>query len=265
MITPLLAAVEYGGEFEVPPVGELFNFRPLVELGGLFDINRVVLITLFATLAAMLLFGLAFRRPQVVPGRLQNVAETMIGFVRDQIALDVIGPEGRRFVPLLTTFFIFIFFNNVMEILPLVNFPTTSRIALPLFLALISWLTYLAVGIRTQGPIRYFKDIAFPPGVPKAIYILLTPIEIVSNLLLRPFTLMIRLFANMVAGHILLSIVFFAIHVFLAFRPGLPVGILVLLISPLAVGFELFVAALQAYIFTILTAVYISGSVHPEH
>jgi len=265
MTTPMLAAVEYGGEFEVPPVGELFNFRPLVELGGLFDVNRVVLITFIATLAAMLLFGLAFARPTVVPGKLQNVAESIIGFVRDQIALDVIGPEGRRFVPLLTTFFVFIFFNNVFEIIPFVNFPPTSRLALPLFLAVISWITYIGVGIGTQGPVRYFQDIAFPPGVPKPIYILLTPIEIVSILILRPFTLMIRLFANMVAGHILLSIVFIAIHVFLAFRPGLPVGILVLLISPLAVGFELFVAALQAYIFTILTAVYISGSVHPEH
>jgi F-type H+-transporting ATPase subunit a len=265
MTTPLLAAVEYGGEFEVPPVGELFNFRPVIELGGLFDINRVVLITFTAVLAAMLLFSLAFRRPQVVPGKLQNIAETMIGFVRDQIALDVIGPEGRRFVPLLTTLFIFILFNNLFEIIPLVNFPPTSRIALPMFLALISWLVFLGVGIRSQGPIRYFRDIAFPPGVPKPIYILLTPIEIVTNIFLRPFTLMIRLFANMVAGHILLTIVFITIHVFLAFRPGLPIGILVLLISPLAVGFELFVAVLQAYIFTILTAVYISGSLHPEH
>ncbi|MEX0836245.1 MAG: F0F1 ATP synthase subunit A, partial [Nitriliruptor sp.] len=111
----------------------------------------------------------------------------------------------------------------------------------------------------------YFKELAFPPGVPKALYLILTPIELISNLLLRPFTLMVRLFANMVAGHILVVITLVTIHVFLYPRPGLPVGILALLASPVVFIFELFIIALQAYIFTMLTAVYISSSVEPAH
>jgi F-type H+-transporting ATPase subunit a len=124
---------------------------------------------------------------------------------------------------------------------------------------------FLFLGFRHHG-LGYLKSIAFPPGVPKGIYVLLTPIELVSTFVLRPFTLAIRLFANMVAGHILLTIVFLATHAFLAFKfPGIIVGVLTFVAGPLAVGFELFIASLQAYIFVILTAVYVSGALHPEH
>lgn len=252
--------------FEVPPVSELFDFPPLVEIAnGLLDINRTVLIIWTATIATMLLFYLAFSRAKIVPGKLQAGAEALVGFVRDQVAIDIIGPEGRRFVPYLMSVFMFVWFNNLFEIIPFVNFPPTSRIAIPMFLAVISWLTFIIVGIRQQGPIRYFRDIVIPPGVPKVMLILIIPIEFISNLVVRPITLTVRLFANMAAGHILLTIVFLAIHAFLYFGPGLPIGLVVLAVSPLAVGFELFVGLLQAYIFIILTAVYISGSVHPSH
>lgn len=265
-MTPLVAAVEYGGDFHVPPVGELFQFEGWAPFGlEILAINRVVLITFTAVLLAMALFYVAFRKPAVVPGKVQAGAETIVQFIREQIALEIIGSEGLKFVPYLTALFMFVALNNLFEIIPFVNFPSTSRIALPFFLAAISWLTFVIVGMRVQGPIRYFKEIAFPPGVPKLAYILLTPIELVSTLLLRPFTLMIRLFANMVAGHILLTIVFIAIHAFLAVRPGLPVGVFALVAAPLAIGFELFIGLLQAYIFVILTAVYLAGSISPEH
>lgn len=269
-MTPMLAAVDYGGDFFVPPVNELFEFAPVLPLG----INRVVLIVFTATLMTMALFYAAFRSPRIVPGRVQAGAEAIVGFVRDQIAIDVIGPEGRKYVPFLTTLFMFVALNNLFEVIPLVNFPSTSRIAIPLFLAAIVWTTFIVVGMRKQGAIGYFKEIAFPPGIPWPVYILLTPIEILSNLILRPFTLMIRLFANMVAGHILLTIVFTATHAFLRIPglapegsnlAGLPVGIMTLLVSPLAVGFEIFIALLQAYIFVILTAVYIGSSVEAAH
>ncbi|CAN5824335.1 F0F1 ATP synthase subunit A [soil metagenome] len=260
-MTALLAAVEYGGAFKVPPVGELFNFASF----GPFGLDRGIVLMLLATTAAALLFVLAFSNAKIVPGKLQLVAESIVGFVRDQVALQIIGPDGRRFVPLLVTLFLFIWFNNLLEITPLVNFPPTSRMALPLFLALISYVVFVGVGFKEQG-LAYIKNVAFPPGVPWPIYFLLVPIELLSTFVLRPFTLAIRLFANMVAGHILLSIVFIATHAFFAPKfPGVIVGAVTFALSPVAVGFELFIASLQAYIFVILTAVYISGALEPEH
>lgn len=258
-MTNVLAAIEYGGPFEVPPINELFQFADIVP-----SVNRVVLITLTACLATMLLFVLAFSKAKVVPGRLQAMVETIIEFVREQVAIDIIGPEGVRFMPYLTTLFFFVWFNNLFEVVPFVNFPSTSRIALPLFLAIISWLSFIFVGLRNHG-LEYVKGVAFPPGVPKAAYVLLTPLELLSTFVLRPFTLTIRLFANMVAGHILLTIVFIGIHAFLTLGPGLPLGIALLAIAPVAIAFEIFIGSLQAYIFIILTAVYIGGALHPEH
>ena len=135
-MNPLLAADEpWGGNFEVPPVGELFNFEGFDPFGiEALGIDRVVLIIFTATLLAILLFVLGLRNPSVVPGKLQNVAESLIDVVRNQIALPIIGPEGHRYVPVLTTLFIFIWFNNLFEVIPFVNFPTTSRPALPIML-----------------------------------------------------------------------------------------------------------------------------------
>jgi F-type H+-transporting ATPase subunit a len=260
-VTAVLAASEWGGNFGLPPVGELFNFPPFGPLG----INRAIVLMLIATFFAGLLFVVAFSNAKIVPGKLQMVAEAIVEFIREQIVLQIIGPDGLRFVPLLVTMFMFIWFNNLLEITPFVNFPTTSRIALPIFLAAISYLLFVFLGFRHHG-LSYLKGVAFPPGVPKGIYLLLTPIELVSTFVLRPFTLAIRLFANMVAGHILLTIVFLATHAFFALKfPGIIVGTLTFIAGPLAVGFELFIASLQAYIFVILTAVYISGALHPEH
>jgi F-type H+-transporting ATPase subunit a len=265
----LIAAAEWGGEFSgaLDPINSLFSFPPIFELslfGVDLSINRTILIAWLMTAVCGTLFVLAFKDPKVVPGKFQALAEAAIGFVRE-IALEIIGPKGLKFVPLLTTMFVFIFFMNIAKITPFLMLPPTSRIAWPLFLAGIAWLVYVGVGIKEQGFLNYFKELAFPPGVPKALYVILTPIEIVSNLILRPFTLAIRLFANMVAGHILVVITLVTIHVFLYPRPGLPVGIVALVASPLVFGFELLIIGLQAYIFTMLTAVYISSSVEPAH
>lgn len=260
-MTTVLATVEYGGDFQVPPVGELFNFPGTIGLG----INRVAVLVLLASVISGGIFLAAFTNARVVPGKLQAACEALVGFIRDQIVIQIIGTDGLRFLPLLFTMFLFIWINNLFEIVPLVNFPTTSRMAMPFFLAVTSYVVYLAVGFRAQG-LRYLKEVAFPPGVPWPIYILLTPIELATVFILRPFTLAIRLFANMVAGHVLLTIVFIATHAFLAPKfPGVIVGVLTFAAAPLAVGFELFIASLQAYIFVILTAVYISTSLHPEH
>jgi F-type H+-transporting ATPase subunit a len=266
----VLAAAEWGGEFEgvLDPINALFDFPDLIslELFGLdLGINRTILIAWVMTALAATLFAVGLRSPQVVPGKLQAFLEMIVEFIRS-IALEIIGPKGTRFVPLLTTFFVGIFVLNVAKITPFMMLPPTSRIAWPLFLAGISWLVFIGVGIKEQGFGAYFGGIMFPPGVPKALYVILTPIELLSNLILRPFTLAIRLFANMVAGHILVVITLVSIHIFL---PSLPVGWLVgvsaLIAAPVVFGFELFIIGLQAYIFTMLTAVYISSSMEAHH
>ncbi|MDP9405941.1 MAG: F0F1 ATP synthase subunit A [Actinomycetota bacterium] len=270
-MTPTLAAVEYGGPWELPPVNELFEFPAFLFQDTIFAFNRVALLTLSASLIAAALFLLAFRKPSVVPGKLQAACEAVVEFIREQIAVQVIGHDGLRWVPLLTTIFVFVWLNNLFEVIPLINFPPTSRMAIPAFLAVMVYVLFIAVGIKSQGPIGYFKNTLFPPGAPKFLYVLLTPIELVSNFVARPLTLAVRLFANLLAGHIILTLIFITIHAFLTVpgltevSKGLPIGIVALLAAPLLIGFELVVGLLQAYIFTILTAVYIGSSLHAEH
>lgn len=270
-LSGVLGAVPYGGPWEMPPINELFETPPLPGtedwsiLGWSLSINRTILMVFLSVIILALLFGKAFGNPGLVPDKLQAALESLVSFIREQVAIEVIGPEGARYVPLLTTMFVFILLNNLFKITPFLMLPPTSRMALPGFLAILSWLVFVAVGLKSQGPLNYLKGIAFPPGVPKPVYLILTPVELLSTLVLRPFTLAIRLFANMVAGHFLVVITLITVHAFLVFGPGLPVGVLALVASPFVFGFELFIIVLQAYIFTLLTAVYISSSVHPAH
>lgn len=260
-MTPFLAVdVQYGGEFDgaLDPVNSLFEM-PYFADWGVLSVNRTILIMFLMVAVASLLFLKGFGKASIVPGKLQAACEGVIDFVRG-IAIDIIGPKGEKFVPVLTTFFVFIFFMNVAKITPGIMLPPTSRMGVTGMLALVAWVIYVSVGIKTHGFLGYLKEIAIPPGTPAAMVPILAVIEVVSNLILRPFALAVRLFANMVAGHILVVITLVTVHVFLFPRPGLPVGILALGLSPLVFAFELFVIALQAYIFTLLTAVYISSS-----
>jgi F-type H+-transporting ATPase subunit a len=248
--------------FEAPGT-EIFETPCLIGEGDLC-FNRVSLLMVLAGLIVVALFVLAFRRPALVPRGLQNVMEAVVEFVRNGIAVEVMGPAGLPWVPFLTTMFVFIFVNNIFGILPFVNFPTTSRMAIPILLAVLVWVLFNVAGIRAQGA-KYFREVLFPPGVPPALYILVTPIEFVSTFLVRPLTLSVRLAANMIAGHLILTI-FFLGTAYLAFKPStIPFAIPAFALATFLVAFEVLVAVLQAYIFTILTAVYIGGAIHPEH
>jgi F-type H+-transporting ATPase subunit a len=154
---------------------------------------------------------------------------------------------------------------NVMGIIPGVQFPVTSRMAIPAMLAAIAWLIYNTIGIRNQGFFGYFKNMMFPPGVPKIIYVLLAPIELISTVLVRPLTLAVRLFANMVAGHMILAVLFIGTGVFFASGIGKVTFVLPFLFGTIMTGFEIFVAGMQAFIITILTAVYIAGAQEAHH
>lgn len=264
------------GCFHVPPLEELFEFPAIFFKDSTwFAFNRTALLFVLSAIIVSALMIAAFRKPKIVPGKLQAAMESVIDFIREGIVLEVMGPGGLRYLPLLTAMFLFIFVNNLYEILPFVNFPTTSRMAVPAMMAFLVWTMFILVGLKTQG-IKYFKNVAVPGGVPAFVLPLVIPIEIVSTFIVRPLTLSVRLFANMMAGHILLSIIFIAANAFLldvhsglggiSFNlAGSPIGIIALAFGPAMVGFELMVGALQAYIFTILTAVYISSSMSAEH
>jgi F-type H+-transporting ATPase subunit a len=178
--------------------------------------------------------------------------------------MQMIGPEGLRYLPFLATLFFFIFFGNILEVIPLINFPLNSRIAFPIVMALIAWITYNTIGIMRHGFLGYLKIVMFPPGAPWWLYPLLAPIEFISVILVRPLTLSVRLFANMVAGHFLLAVFFLGS---LALMTGFPyvLGLVAFGVGVGLVVFEIFVAGLQAFIFAVLTASYIAGAMAEEH
>ena len=246
---------------EFPPIDHLTRWGDIGP-GGL---NKVGLIYIFAAVATLTLFLVAGSKKQMVPRGIQNIAESSVDFVRNQIITQTMGPDGLGYLPLLTTMFFFIFFSNITEIIPFVQFPANARFAMPIALALMVWVIFNVVGIAKQGPIHYLKNSCVPPGVPKAILPLVVIIEVVSVFLVRPFSLAVRLFANMLAGHLIL--VTFSVLCAALFAKSITIVILPFSFALLVglTGFEILVSFLQAFIFTILAAVYIGSSMHPEH
>ncbi len=247
-------------------VFHLFLWEPIWFKGTLFEINRVVLLTFFAALLTIGFFALGAARARVKPKGIGLLAETGYMFVRNNIAIDVIGPNGVKYAPYLASVFFFIFFANLLEIIPGITFPVTSRMALPAVLAFATWVIYNFLGFKHHG-LNYLKDTLFPPGVPWPIYIILTPIELFSVFIIRPLTLAIRLFANMMAGHVLVVVFILFTENLLPTGKGTPLGILTFLVACLLIVFELMVFTIQAYIFTTLSAFYIAESVegHGDH
>ena len=249
---------------DFPPVSHLFEWPDILFDGTIYAVNKTVLIYLAAVVITAAIFLVAGRKnAPLVPAGVQHIAESGVTFVEESIVMETIGPEGRKFMPFLTTMFFFILFSNITEVIPGIQFPANSRMAVPITLAIVVWCIYNVVGIKSQGLGGYLKNSLFPPGVPVALYLIVTPIELVSTFVVRPFSLAIRLWANMVAGHFLL--VTFAVlthELWNATYVGAaaPFAMLVLM-----TGFEILVSVLQAFIFTILTAVYIGGSLHPAH
>jgi F-type H+-transporting ATPase subunit a len=247
---------------EFPPISHVIEW-PTLFGGDVFGVNKVVLLMWLSVAIVFGLFYVATREPKLVPTGVQNVAESTVEFVEDQIVMQTIGPDGRGYMPFLLTLFTFVFVCNLWELIPAVQMPVNARMALPMFMAIVVWFVYIITGIRHQGFFGYFKNAAVPPGVPKAILPLVAFIELLGILITRPFALAVRLFANMLAGHLLL--VTFAVITQALFASTILGGALPLALLIFLMGFELLVAFLQAYIFTILAAVYIDSSMHPEH
>jgi len=247
---------------EFPPINEILRWTDVVP-----SVNKIALIAIAAVVVASVVFLLAGNADgSTAPRGVRNLAESIVEFIEGQIIMPTMGRDGLGWTPFLMSLFSFIYLCNVPGVIPIIQMPATARMAIPLFLSLLVWVIFIGVGLKHQG-IGYLKNSLFPPGVPAALYLLVTPIEFISTFLVRPFSLTVRLFANMLAGHILL--VTFALLTEELVQGGSialkPVGILPFFMLVFLTAFEVLVAFLQAYIFTILAAVYIGGAAHPEH
>jgi F-type H+-transporting ATPase subunit a len=250
-----------------PPKVEDF-YLPSILPWGEHDNYWFTKITALVWLTAAILivyFLVSYRKPKLVPTKKQWIAESIYGFVRNNIAIEMIGPRGVAFAPYLTVLFCFILLNNLWGIVPLVQISPNSHIAFPAFLAIISYVMFIAVGIRHHGLVKYLKVSLIPPA-PWFILPLLIPIEFFSNFLVRPFSLAVRLFANMFAGHMLLLV--FTLGGFAMLNANLwfaPFSIVSWVMTIALTFLEFLVVCLQAYVFTVLTASYVQGALADEH
>jgi len=253
----------------------LHEFKPEVliplRLGGLdLSITDYVVWLLVACVLVFVLLYLAARRASLVPRGFYNAIETVVEFIYQEMILNVMGPEGKPFLPFIATIFFFIFFVNLMGLIPIPGlkvgehlvFPgmktSTSLTGTTFAWGLLVFLVYNLVGIKKQGIIGYLKSIV-PSGVPFYLIPFLFLLELISHIF-RPVSLAIRLFANMLAGHTVLAVFTFMAATSIFWVKLLPfAGVVIIMV------FEIFVSFIQAYIFSILTAIYISGAVHAEH
>ena len=267
-----LFAAEEGG-FHPPSIMEFYPEIVAFE-GTVFAINRIMMIRLIVLAVLLVLFYLftrsfnkAVRTGNVVPGRFQLLGEMALNFVRKNIAHDQLGEkDGDRFLPLLTTIFFMVLGMNITGIIPFATIAGSSVVGLPLVLAAVAYVTFIYAGVRKHGA-KFFSNALFPAGVPKPFYVLVTPIELLSTFILRPVTLALRLLMNMIAGHLLLVLCFSATQFFFFEADGLfkLFGAGTLVFGFAFTIFEILVAVLQAYVFTLLTTVYIQLALADEH
>lgn len=255
----------YLAEVPFPPSVEDF-FLPSLAAG--YWVTKFTLMVWLAVAALLVFFLVAYRAPKIVPTRTQWVAESVYGFVRDGIARELIGSrEGLRFAAYLTALFSFILVTNVFGIIPFLQVSPNSHIAFPAVLGIVSYILFVYQGMRRHGFGGFIKKMTITPGVPWAIYPLLVPIEFISNLVIRPVTLAVRLFANMFAGHLILLV--FTLGGFALFATGniflFAVGGISFAFAIVMTLFEFGIALLQAYVFVMLTGFYVGDALAEAH
>ncbi|WP_436890932.1 F0F1 ATP synthase subunit A [Nocardiopsis dassonvillei] len=264
-----------GCGFEAPTVS-LFFPTPWVDFGLPLTsgLNKYYLVAVVALIVAAAFWYFTTRKAKVVPGRGQSMAEMLVSFLRDQVTRTTMGKKGDKYLPLMVTLFLFIFCMNVMGLIPGLQLPVTSNLAFPAVLALFVFVLWNVVGIREHGAAAHFKARLVPGGVPGWILPVVVPIEALSNFIIRPATHMIRLFATMFAGHLLLAL--FAAAGFYMFNPASPMGPLFGAISVgysafalvgflVFTAFELFIMAVQAYVFVLLSSIYLGEAMEGAH
>ncbi|AVZ39694.1 F0F1 ATP synthase subunit A [Dietzia sp. DQ12-76] len=259
----------FKGEFHPPNID--YEFFPSQQwltgfAGDAFVLDRLMIIRLLMTVVLLGFFMIAMRNPKLVPRGVQNFAEICLDFVRVHIAEEILGKEqGRRFLPVIATIFFAVFAMNLPTIIPGLNISPNARIGFPLMLAVLGYVTFIYAGSKRYGFAKFIKASVVIPGLPPALHILVVPIELVSTFILRPATLTIRLMANMLAGHLIIVLLFSATNFFFWQLNGW--SLLAVGTSVLSVAFTLFkllVLFLQAYIFALLVSVYIDLALHAE-
>ncbi|PRY35154.1 F0F1 ATP synthase subunit A [Umezawaea tangerina] len=247
----------------VPPSTADF-FPPAIVAG----ITKPMVLLVLSVVLVAAFFLTATRRLAIVPGRFQFAAESVYDFGRDTIAREQIGGKDfRPYVPLIVTLFTFILVNNIFGIVPFIQFPTMAHTGFPLALLVVLYPLFHVVGIRRHGLGGYLKNQLFPPGVPKPVYLMLTPIELFLRFFMDPLSLAIRVFAAMFAGHLIL-LVFTLGGEFLLLEAGAalkPVSLLAFAFAVAMTFLEALVQVLQAYIFALLTANYIGRALAADH
>ncbi len=268
-VTSLLVAAEEGGDgFHGPSLADFFPPAIFGE-GTFYEFNRIMMVRVIAAGVLVLILVLVAKRATIVPTKGQSIVEVIFDFIRNQVVYPVLGQvKGRKYEAMLIMLFMSIFAFNITGVVPGLNIASTALIAMPLLLAVTVWIVYIHAGVQKHGVVKYTKYSLFPAGVPIALKPIIAIIDLLQVLLIRPASLTIRLMINMVAGHLLLVLCFAATDYFwvqandgfnyaygaLTFAGGIFMTLL-----------EIFVALLQAFIFTMLSAVYINMALAEEH
>jgi F-type H+-transporting ATPase subunit a len=252
-----------GCGYPAPTYPESFTFQPIFTIGS-FNFTWPDLLIVVSAVLVIGFFWAAFAKPKLVPRGVQNIAELGMLFVRDQILRPMMGKRGDGYLPYLVSLFFFIWFANLMEIIPVAQFPPMAIFAFPVSLMIMTYITYNVVSIKNLGFGGYFRSM-IPSGVPAPILVILAPVEILQYIIIRPFTLAVRLFGNMFAGHILVAVFTIASWYLVSASIGLLFAAASFVMTVVLTGFEMLIQALQAYIFTILTAQYIGGAYEAAH
>ncbi len=257
-----------------PPGEHSFDSRPLFP-GVLPDwVNNHVAQAVIGAILVIVFWLWMSRNLKVVPTKKQFLGEQLYGLVRNSIARDILGHDFRRYLPFLLALFSFILVNNLFGQFFLFMFPTFSKIGFAWGLAICAWLLYNGAGIRKWGFFGYLKHATLPAGVPKPLWFLIIPLEFLSNIIVRPLTLGLRLFANLFAGHLVIMVFVVGGTMLLTATgplggfdvPLLNVaGVVSILFSFAIFALELLVGSIQAYIFTVLTAQYVASATADEH
>lgn len=276
-LTALVAADNAGAvEFHPPSLEDFFPpiflfDQPVITWLGeeepLFGINRIVMLRLISLIVLILVFWLGTRRMRLIPTRGQSVIELGLGFVRNNIAYEMLGEkDGKRFLPLLTTIFFVVLFCNITGVIPGLNMAGTAVIGLPLVLAAAAYIGFIYAGFK-KHPGTFLRNSLLPKGVPWFVYPIIFPIELISTFILRPVTLTLRLMMNLFVGHMVLVLLFSSTHFFFLGAPWAmkAIGVGTLGAAFAFTLFEVMVSVLQAYVFAILTAVYIQLALAEDH
>jgi F-type H+-transporting ATPase subunit a len=249
-----------------PPGVHSFDYPPIIPGVEWFD--KYVFQAILAVIIILAFWLIMARKQAMVPSKSQFLGETAYFFIRNTIARDMIGHDYRKYLPLIIALFSFVLVNNLWGVFPLLMLPTPSHVGWAYGLALLVWVIYNGVGIAKYGVFGYLKNTTLPAGVPKAMWPLIIPLEFLSNIIIRPLTLSLRLFANMFAGHLLI-LVFILGGEYLVLESDKIVnniaGVVAWIFSMAIFTLEIFVQSLQAFIFALLTAQYISSAAAEEH